>query len=191
MQALTLSLLVFTPFLVHQYDAYRIFCSDSSPDIRPPWCLDTFPLIYGYVQAKYWDVGFLRYWTLSQAPNIALAIPVLTVILSLCVFHLWNGGLPHLKLRRSPTNHGAQRQSLFLRASLTPHALHAVVFSMVLLFASNTQIALRATSAMPVTYWAGAWLLLDHPRVGRAWVCWSMIWGVFSVVLWTAFLPPA
>ncbi|KZV62811.1 glycosyltransferase family 76 protein [Peniophora sp. CONT] len=192
-QAFILTLLVFTPFLAHQYTAYRVFCGgDQLVHSDAPWCLDTLPFIYGYVQGKYWDNGFLRYWTVAQAPNIGLALPILTTIISFCVNHLRSGVLVQaLNLRRPLTEGETPPRSPFLRASLTPHAIHAVIFSMVLLFVSNTQIALRAASAMPTTYWAGAWLLLEKPRAGRAWVRWSMIWGVLSVVMWTAFLPPA
>ncbi|VDC03637.1 unnamed protein product [Peniophora sp. CBMAI 1063] len=193
LQASILSSLVFAPFIAHQYNAYLIFCGDGPlHDSRPPWCSDTIPSIYGHVQVKYWNNGFLRYWTLGQAPNIALAVPVLTVVLSFCAFHLWNGVLlPYLKLDQPSTEQEPEGRSIFLRTSLVPHTIHAVILGMVLLLASNTQIALRATSAMPTTYWAGAWLLLERPRAGRAWVRWSMIWGMLSIALWTAFLPPA
>jgi len=61
---------------------------------------------------------------------------------------------------------------------------------------------------MPVTYWAGAWLVVEFRgqdysssgnvdaekkgwRWGRWWVGWSFVWGMISLVLWAAFLPPA
>ncbi|KAG2441008.1 hypothetical protein HXX76_003861 [Chlamydomonas incerta] len=42
-----------------------------------PWCSSRLPYVYGFVQSLYWNVGFLRYWTLQQAPNFLLAMPVL------------------------------------------------------------------------------------------------------------------
>ncbi|KAG2486939.1 hypothetical protein HYH03_014438 [Edaphochlamys debaryana] len=42
-----------------------------------PWCASRLPYVYGFVQAQYWNVGFLRYWTLQQLPNFLLAGPVL------------------------------------------------------------------------------------------------------------------
>eukprot|EP00198_Chlamydomonas_reinhardtii_P011508 XP_001700845.1 predicted protein [Chlamydomonas reinhardtii] len=42
-----------------------------------PWCSSRVPYVYGFVQLLYWNVGFLRYWTLQQAPNFLLAMPVL------------------------------------------------------------------------------------------------------------------
>lgn len=45
--------------------------------VRPPWCDSTSQMSYGYIQSEYWNVGFLRYFELKQAPNFALAFPVL------------------------------------------------------------------------------------------------------------------
>ncbi|TKA77635.1 hypothetical protein B0A49_04199 [Cryomyces minteri] len=38
--------------------------------------------IYTWVQGKYWNSGFLRYWTLSNAPLFLLAAPMLYVLIS-------------------------------------------------------------------------------------------------------------
>lgn len=57
-------------FLAH---GYRQFCPGPSP-----YCSSVAPNIYGFVQAKYWGVGLLRYWTLKQAPNFLLASPALS-----------------------------------------------------------------------------------------------------------------
>ena len=82
-------------------------------------------------------------------------------------------------------------RSPFLRPSLAPHAIHALALSLLLLFASHTQIVLRLAASMPLTYWAAAWLLVERPRAGRLWVGWSVVWGAVSCVLWGVFLPPA
>jgi len=34
-------------------------------------------------------------------------------------------------------------------------------------------------------------LLVEHPRLGKWWVGWSVVWGAVSLVLWWTFLPPA
>ncbi len=31
-----------------------------------PWCSSRLPYVYGFVQSEYWNVGFMRYWTLQQ-----------------------------------------------------------------------------------------------------------------------------
>jgi phosphatidylinositol glycan class V len=166
----------------HQYSAYQAFCKCSAtPAI---WCTKFPPIIYTYVQSKYWNVGFLRYWTVSQIPNFLLAAPVLLLLSSFSVYHILQVAIGFFNTKPSTP-------SPFLSASLTPHAIHALIFVMTLLFASHTQIILRLAASMPFTYWAAAWLLVEHPGWGKLWVGWSIIWGCVSLVLWAAFLPPA
>ncbi|KAG2364390.1 hypothetical protein BDR07DRAFT_1401578 [Suillus spraguei] len=66
-----------------------------------------------------------------------------------------------------------QLDSPFLSPALLPH------------------ISLRLLPSLPLTYWAGARLILDLPKWGKAWVTWSVLWGALSCVLWAVFLPPA
>lgn len=181
--------------MFHQYRAYRAFCQE--PVSSAPWCAYTPPFIYTYIQARYWGVGFLRYWTIQQLPNFLLATPVLVLLLSFCVHHTLHSIIPRLSLvlsgrsfdapRSSPSGH----PSPFLGHSLAPHVLHALVLTLLLLFNSHTQIALRQAASMPLTYWAAAYLVLERPCWGWWWVAWSVVWGAASVVLWAVFLPPA
>ncbi|TRM69692.1 glycosyltransferase family 76 protein [Schizophyllum amplum] len=177
-----LAIIVFAPFVYHQYTGYRAFCTTSVP---PKWCRNTIPLIYSHVQSTYWNVGFLRYWMLQQLPNFVIAAPPLLAILSFASWHL-RRTLPAQILPSPPPGHQP-----FLSPALTPHALHATFMALILLFASHTQIALRLVAAMPFTYWAAAWLMVQSPKIGWAWVTWSVGWGALSVLLWVAFLPPA
>ncbi|KAJ7495994.1 glycosyltransferase family 76 protein [Mycena galericulata] len=166
------------PFIAHNYAAYIAFC--TSTDSPAVWCTRALPLIYSHVQDRYWNVGFLRYWTLQQLPNFIIAAPPLLAISAFSIHHLRHW-------LTSPATAGRA----FLSASIAPHAIHALIMCGMLLFASHTQIVLRFAAAMPLTYWAAAWLLLEHPSWGRAWVTWSVLWGTLSVLLWGAFLPPA
>ncbi|KAF9264237.1 mannosyltransferase [Marasmius fiardii PR-910] len=171
--AIPLTSLTLMPFIYHQYSGYLSFCAD--PEVEPAeWCRKTIPLIYSHVQSKYWDMGFLRYWTVAQIPNFIISAPPFISIISFAVYVL--------------------RQTIvspFTRTSLIPHAVHALVFCSTLLFSAHIQIILRQASSMPLTYWAAAWLVTELPKFGRWWVGWSVIWGVISVILWSTFLPPA
>ncbi|KAI0320757.1 GPI mannosyltransferase 2 [Amylostereum chailletii] len=185
-----LSMIVVAPFVFHQILAYLTFCSsnDRTLDHLPSWCSNCPPAIYSYVQSKYWNVGFLHYWTLAQLPNILLALPVLSALVTFSVYHLH--ACLHTIILRSPLL-SPPSDLVFSDPSLTPFTVHTVIMCAILLFSSHTQIALRLAPSLPTTYWAAAWLLVSYPRVGRAWVLWSVVWGAVSVVLWGVFLPPA
>jgi phosphatidylinositol glycan class V len=172
---------VLAPFIYHQWAAYREFCYSAEPAL---WCSNVPPSIYNYVQKEYWDNGFLRYWTIQQLPNFLISAPPLTSISIFSIYHI------HHALSARFFGKVAHR-SPFIEASLMPHAIHALILSATLLFASNTQIVLRLAASLPITYWAAAWLVVEHPQWGKWWITWSVTWGSLSAILWGAFLPPA
>ncbi|KAJ8077061.1 ER membrane glycoprotein subunit of the GPI transamidase complex-like protein [Marasmius tenuissimus] len=175
--AIPLTSATFIPFIYHQFSGFIAFC--TGPNTRPEeWCSKTVPLIYSHTQSKYWDVGFLRYWTVAQIPNFAIAAPPLITITSYAVYVL-------------KMQFGRKTISPFTRSSLIPHAIYALVLSSMLLLSAHVQIILRLAASMPMTYWAAAWLVVEHPKFGRWWIGWSVVWGVLSIVLWSTFLPPA
>ncbi|KAI0822156.1 GPI mannosyltransferase 2 [Trametes gibbosa] len=184
----TLSALTISPFVYHQYHAYTLFCLGSGPPAF--WCNAVPPSIYTYVQSRYWNVGFLRYWTPQQLPNFLLGAPPLTLLFAFALHYIRRALLPRLAALAGPPS-PPQKSPPFLPRSIAPHAVHALVLSLLLLFASHTQIVLRTAASMPFTYWAAAWLVVEHSRWGRWWVGWSVVWGAVSCVLWAVFLPPA
>lgn len=166
-----------------------------------------FPSIYAHVQREYWNVGLLRYWTISNIPNFVLALPILLNVYAFCAFYLLRLPriYPVLFARRSsragkrrgetsgptPTPTETDPPSLFLGPSLLPHVFHALALTLLLTLNAHVQIALRVLPSLPLVYWAAAWLLVERPGWGRAWVAWSVVWGAVSCVLWAVFLPPA
>ncbi|KAI0093296.1 GPI mannosyltransferase 2 [Irpex rosettiformis] len=190
--------LICSPFALHQYSAYKAFCFQDSQ--HSLWCSAAIPSVYGYVQAKYWNGGFLRYWSFAQLPNILLAAPILVLIFSFVYAHFKACVIPTLLrypfISTSPlaiplSMFSKPKESVFFTNSITPHIIHAFLMCCILLFAAHTQIALRLAASMPTTYWAAAWLMVDYPRLGKWWVIWSVVWGMVSVVLFSVFLPPA
>ncbi|PCH43477.1 glycosyltransferase family 76 protein [Wolfiporia cocos MD-104 SS10] len=195
---------IFTPFIAHQFSAYQSFCV---PAITPaPWCSYFPPAIYSYVQKEYWNVGFLRYWTMQQLPNFLICAPVLLLLLVYSTHYIHVAFFPRVRAFLSPpprtktspfsppdssSDASATKSTLFFPPSLAPHAIHALLFTILILFNAHTQIILRLAASIPFTYWGAAWLLVKHPRWGRCWIVWSVVWGAVSLVLWATFLPPA
>lgn len=179
-----LTALVTSPFIYHHYAAFAAFCTTPVP--HPDWCDHIPPSIYTHVQSKYWNVGFFRYWAISQIPNFLIAAPPL---LGLCAFsaHYLTRNLRSRLCEASSD----EDNDPFLRSSITPHILHATLLCVILLFASHTQIVLRLAASMPATYWAAVWLMFAHPVWGFSWVFWSFLWGLIAIILWGVFLPPA
>ncbi|KAI0958319.1 hypothetical protein AcV7_004170 [Taiwanofungus camphoratus] len=202
MYAVVLTSIMLLPFVAHQYAAYRSFCQLTATSA--PWCTSFPPSIYSHVQAKYWDVGFLRYWSWQQLPNFIISAPVLLLLLTYAASYIRDAFIPRLcaflpsKGIKPENSSGSRRSSArlqstspFLAPSLAPYVIHALFVTLLLLFAAHTQIILRLAASMPVTYWAAAHLLVEKPAWGSRWVAWSVVWGAVSLVLWTTFLPPA
>ncbi|CAM8895709.1 unnamed protein product [Rhodiola kirilowii] len=76
------SVCIFVPFVAFQAYGYYNICLGRKPDEISPWCSARVPLLYNYIQSRYWGVGFLRYFQLKQLPNFLLASPIL--FLAIC-----------------------------------------------------------------------------------------------------------
>eukprot|EP00887_Chlorella_sp_A99_P001126 scaffold14.g1126.t1 len=67
---------IVAPYAAHQAQAYLAFCRRST-EPAPEWCHAVPPSIYGYIQTRYWDVGFLRFYRDPRRwPMIITALPV-------------------------------------------------------------------------------------------------------------------
>ncbi|KAG2072328.1 glycosyltransferase family 76 protein [Suillus decipiens] len=197
LKCVLLTALPLIPFIHHNITAYLRFCGLLATSI-PHWCTSNMiPSIYSHVQSKYWNVGFLRYWTVSNIPNFILALPALLHMFTFCWFYLSNLPAtihyiaPQICSKTNEAPSPPQPDSPFLSPALLPHVLHALALTLILTFNAHVQISLRLLPSLPLTYWAAARLILDLPKWGKAWVTWSVLWGALSCVLWAVFLPPA
>ncbi|KAJ9105768.1 hypothetical protein QFC20_004255 [Naganishia adeliensis] len=172
------------PFVGFQYLAYRSYCSDGKT--TRPWCDHALPSVYNFVQDHYWNVGFLRYWTLPQLPNFLLASPVMLS----AIYTVYNYALQASS--RAPGN--------ALASDSVGYLLVHLVTTWILLFSSHTQIALRTMGGNPFFWWGLAhqvWKFADGSgtvrttRIGRIWIGWAVVWSLVSTVLWAGFYPPA
>lgn len=84
--------LVLGPFVAVQYFGYFLYCAPAPDGLRAalpgvfpeqplfpdrPWCGGTVPGMYAFIQAEYWNNGFMHYYEPKQIPNFVLAAPIL------------------------------------------------------------------------------------------------------------------
>ncbi|KAH8083507.1 GPI mannosyltransferase 2 [Filobasidium floriforme] len=209
---------------------------------RRPWCEKRIPLAYNYVQEHYWDVGFLRYWTPAQLPNFVLVVPILVASIY-GIYRYWQ--LVFRRFTRSKTTTTVSsssqsrpassrsrsrsksdidldldldlqlRQTLWENPQTAPFFLIHTLTTLILVFASHTQIALRVSMGNPVLFWiVGAFVSSSSSNSSRKYrrggggggggggrgrtarwarrgIVWSCTWGAVSLVLWAGFYPPA
>ncbi|CAK9187826.1 unnamed protein product [Ilex paraguariensis] len=81
-------LCLFVPFMAFQAYGYYNICARGFPDESRSWCKARLPLLYNYIQSRYWGVGFLRYFQLKQLPNFLLASPILSLALCSIIYYV-------------------------------------------------------------------------------------------------------
>ncbi|KAB8213763.1 GPI mannosyltransferase 2 [Aspergillus novoparasiticus] len=168
--------------IVPQWIAYTTFCMSDEP-LRP-WCEQLIPSIYGWVQVHYWNVGFLRYWTLSNLPLFILAFPMLFLM---CRSSIWalNTAWP------------SDTATSVLTRLAAPNGLLAVMA-----FTSyHVQIINRISSGYPLWYWYIICQVFGHVADSSSVVKRSqtfsiaiqgmVIYAIVQAVLFGSFLPPA
>ncbi|KNG88158.1 GPI mannosyltransferase 2 [Aspergillus nomiae NRRL 13137] len=164
--------------------AYADFCLDVQTS--RPWCGKLIPSIYPWVQRQYWDVGFLRYWTIRNLPFFLLAIPMLH---TLCRSSMWAMSLS----KADSSLFSTWSASLLARLAL-PQGLLAVLG----ITSYHTQIINRICSGYPLWYWYLACQIVREryePRAKRrpGWtfaIQAMVIYAILQAALYGSFLPP-
>ncbi|KAF2739612.1 GPI mannosyltransferase 2 [Polyplosphaeria fusca] len=188
-------------FVGPQLLAYREYCTAtaSGPGLRP-WCANTVPSIYSWVQSHYWNVGLFRYWTMSNLPLFLLAAPVLWVLCSTSVTILRSLELDVTKSRaRTRGSMGSELSG----ASFCSHpqlALPQLVLAMMAMTSFHVQIINRLSSGYPMWYMVIAGCILDptmmtnaksSQRLSQQVVRGTVVYSVLQGILYASFLPPA
>ncbi|QLQ80361.1 hypothetical protein HG537_0D03620 [Torulaspora globosa] len=161
---------------------YRAFCPQ-----RGEWCttrlFDGLPFttmsFYGFIQSRYWNCGFLKYWTLNNIPNFLIAMPNFVVMFYSTIY--FTRIYPSFRVR----------PLVFITQAL---------LIMIALFA-HVQIINRISSFIPLHLWYLADRLLrksfnDQHTVGddkivKGYIYWLAFWIPLQTVLFACFLPPA
>ena len=180
--------IVIAPFVAFQIYGYLLFCET---DIQRPWCSERLPLIYSFVQHHYWNNGFLKYWRLEQLPNFLLAAPILglhTLALVDYISKDWKRffSLGYRK-RKAPFANEVSQTVLLPFIYLTTFLLIYVAFFM------HIQVIIRFFTWQPLGYlYAGSKLNSKISNlIGKAYLYYSIIYGISGAILFSLFLPPA
>jgi GPI mannosyltransferase 2 len=134
------------------------------------------------------NTGFLRYWTLSNAPLFALAAPMLFVM-SKSGKDLFFQGQMISRAHGSASGLASSRLILIVRSMVFAQLLLALMT-----FTSyHVQIITRLSSGYPAWYW---WLAacLRSPKtraMGSGLVVFMIMYASIQAVLFASFLPPA
>ncbi|KAF2724816.1 glycosyltransferase family 76 protein [Polychaeton citri CBS 116435] len=173
-------------FALPQYVAYQEYCTG---DEQRPWCSSMPPSIYTFVQREYWDVGFLRYWTLNNLPLFFLALPMLMLL--------------------SLSDREANAAIRVFRTTLTRFAVPQLMLAVMALTSFHVQIINRISSGYPLWYLLVAvtvhaasgpttrhgsgWSVLG--KFGRTQAEWLargiIVYALVQAGLYANFLPPA
>ena len=80
---------VISPFLLHLTTGYRSLCQDGTSS---SFCASALPNVYSYVQQKYWNVGFLKYYSIGNLVFILIGTPAIGFGLTFlgCYSRVWN-----------------------------------------------------------------------------------------------------
>eukprot|EP01094_Clydonella_sp_ATCC50884_P025858 TRINITY_DN6941_c0_g1_i1.p1 TRINITY_DN6941_c0_g1~~TRINITY_DN6941_c0_g1_i1.p1 ORF type:complete len:514 (-),score=159.43 TRINITY_DN6941_c0_g1_i1:32-1573(-) len=162
------SVCLFLPLWAYQYAAYRMYCVGGPAPEASPWCEHALPDIYRYVQARYWNVGFLRYYTLNNIPNFALAAPVLGISAVALSLYAWSllasrpeegDGNDAEAHKKRPEQEGG---GFLSNSALLPFMLHWAGLLVICVTVLHVQVSTRFLSATAPLYWAAAAALADR-----------------------------
>ena len=211
------------PLYRHNCNGIAYHCENndiSSSSSRVEWCDEAqnnpYFFLYSYVQRKYWNVGFLRYYEWKQIPNFILAAPIL--ILS-CVavmdwihrswrfttsadqkpFHqqvlVWivESLRQFVAVDRGPKSSHESPETVQMTA-MYPSALgHFAVLAIAALLGLTTahvQISTRLLcSSCPALYWYAAHLVSTSEKWGSVYLVYCVSYIVLGTILHPLWLP--
>lgn len=151
---------------------------------------------YSYVQGKYWNVGFLNYWTLSNIPNFLIGMPQFLILIRSIQYFF----------------HKYRINGINGKHTTTPLILITIFFIIVILFVAHVQIINRVSTFIPLHLWFISESIVSQ-RLGNSdssisdnskkpsgkfdllliklYLGWLFFWIPIQTILFGVFLPPA
>ncbi|KAL3423797.1 gpi mannosyltransferase 2 [Phlyctema vagabunda] len=181
-------------FVVPQYIAYTDFCGQEDRILARPWCNKAIPSIYTFVQDHYWNVGFLRYWTVSNIPLFMLATPMLGILTKSGLLTL-TGGLVEpadgSETRTATQKPGVDENEVPTNTLVRNMAVSQLILTALTLTSAHVQIITRISSAYPVWMWYIGRTALTSRVKTDYFIRFMVMYAVIQGVLFSSFLPPA
>ncbi|KAF2434450.1 hypothetical protein EJ08DRAFT_466941 [Tothia fuscella] len=195
-------------FVVPQYIAYKEYCSEDL-ETRQPWCSKLPPSIYSWVQNHYWNVGFLKYWTVSNIPLFLLAAPMLYLLSRSALLAVTEKCSNHnLSTSQAKKASAKGRAETHQNAMLFRLALPQLLLVALALTTFHVQIITRLSSGYPLWCLIFArdivngpiavqapskkkWWHLDAYQIANWTVRWMVMYALIQGALFASFLPPA
>lgn len=189
-------------FVAVQYVAYSEYCPGAE------WCAIQvekvtsagqivksihLPLIYSYIQSKYWSVGFLQYWLPHNVPNFFFAAPPLGIIAASNIYFYKKNLSNYPKNKKNIDSPGS------LKHAPSAYMMSYVLVAWVMLFSAtfiwNIQIITRISTCLPTFYWYVAEMLnstkVKEVKMGKLMATYFFVWIIAQSILFGAFMPPA
>jgi phosphatidylinositol glycan class V len=176
------SVLAAAGYISFQIYSFILFCTNNRNTIkenfnqpRPFWCDNLIPHPYGHVQAKYWNVGFLKYYEIKQLPNFLLAMPISYIVLF--------GSLRNSKeLTKTFVNSFRHQLAYYMQA---------ICITLLCSVSINIQVLTRlVASSCPAIYWICADATLSgHRRAYRILMTYFLSYFLIGTILHTNFYP--
>lgn len=182
-------MLLFMAFFYTQYYIpFSIFCPE-----RGDWCETqiikslpfTWQSFYPTIQSKYWNVGFLKYWTLNNIPNFLFALPNLIALSYSTIYFA----------------------KIYPCYNLIPLIWITRLLLIILFFFAHVQIINRISSFIPLHLWYLSDRLVKKSvinkkkydnneskgddKIVKFYIYWLIIWIPLQTILFANFLPPA
>lgn len=163
---------VILPFLLYQIYCYNVLN------------LKELILPYSYIQSKYWEHGFVKFYTYSKnIPNIIIGMPFI-------IFSLYS----LLKLIKIKCNRQKHKFEYFLdKKNYNVIVLWVLLFVQTLLciFFIHMQMFFRFVCYNPLFYWFLSCYYFENGRFFRLLMFGYIFYGIAYAILFGAYYPPA
>jgi GPI mannosyltransferase 2 len=130
-----------------------VLAGNRTNDDTSPWCSNNFPISYSYVQDRYWNVGFLKYYELKQLPNFLLATPIVLIILVNSIKYFAHNKEYCCRLGIFKLRNSVFRVTTVADQNLFVFVVHAMTLTIFCIFFIHIQVTTRLiASSSPMLY---------------------------------------